>query len=189
MFIMFCLPLGLASADVGTSQAMPTAVRSAVSAVMHSRGSGRVLDILLPAVGSAEMATLQQKAARAHKPMQIGFGRLLPAPFDNDIQPFLKWVQESDGSETAVFTVTSPGALALRLGVEVSRLDDASELYFFGMTMLQQPFGPYTAKEMRNQRKDANSRTDHDIYWSPIVEGETIAVAVWRPGAVQGRSI
>jgi hypothetical protein len=110
--------------------------------------------------------------------MPIGFGRPLPAPFVADVQPFLQWVREQDGSMRAAFTVSSPGARAVRLGIDTTGLLDGTEFYFFGVDSPEQEFGPTAVEAMRMGAKTEGDKTARGLYWSPVIEGETIRVLV-----------
>jgi len=76
-----------------------------------------------------------------------------------------------------VFTVSSPGAQALRLALDVTDLPEGVELRFFSLEMPTQVFGPFTVRDLRPESKDAaQTATEAALYWSPVIEGETIGV-------------
>ena len=139
------------------------------------------LNIVLPPVDASEKAALA--AGSKDQPLQIGFGRAIPAAYQGDLQPLLQWVPEADGTATAVVAVTSPGAQALRVALDVTDLPGGVELRFFSLAQPAQVFGPFTARDMRQASKDANApRTP---YWSPVIEGETVGVELRRTQAAR----
>lgn len=152
----------------------------------QSFAAANVLNIVLPAPEPAEKAAFQQLLTQAGQPMQIGFGRPVPAPFHADVQPFLHWAEGPDGSATAAFTVTSPDARALRLGIDPAGLVQGTELYFYGVASPAQEFGPVA---LRDVSIAPTGDAPHGLYWSPVIEGETIRVVLRHPGPPGSRNI
>jgi len=137
------------------------------------------LHIVLPPVSEAEKAALAPRSK--DQPMQIGFGRPIPAARQGDLQPLLRWVPEADGTATAAVAVTSPGARALRVALAVGDLPAGIELRFFSLAQPAQVFGPFTARDLRQASKDANAPPTP--YWSPVIEGETAGIELRRTQA------
>jgi len=164
-----------AGGSVPPAAAIPTQAATDTTLKRDYTQSAISLSIVLAPVDDAEKATLP--TGRKDQPLQIGFGRALPAPYQGDLQPLLEWVQEADGTATAVFAVTSPGAQALRLALDVTDLPAGVELRFFSLALPPQVFGPFTTRELRPGGQEATqSAAEAMLYWSPVIEGETIGV-------------
>src|SRR5688572_3704578 len=76
------------------------------------------------------------------------------------------------GGEVARLSVTSPGAQALRAVLDLAAVADDVEMVFFGSAAPERLFGPYRVG-------DATKRA---AWWSPMTEGETLAVEFFAPG-------
>ena len=150
------------------------------------------LRITLSPVMPAEKAAL---AARKDQPLKIGFGRDIPPPYDKNLEPLITWTAHPEGGNTAAFTVTSPGARAMRLALVVPRVEQGVEVRFFNAG-LGQVLGPFTAKDISSpsQQKARGSMSankvsakpdgEEFIFWSPVIEGETIGVEIYLPASV-----
>lgn len=82
--------------------------------------------------------------------------------------------------------VTSPGARATRVGIELEGLPENAEMRFFG-SKNSDTFGPFTARSIRAQQagSDAAVEPTPALFWSPVIEGETAGVEVYLPGPVE----
>jgi len=141
------------------------------------------LEIILDPVTEAEKATL---GGRKDQPLQIGLGRDIPSPYREDLQPLLTWTPLASGALTAAFTVTSPGARALRLALAAAHIPDGAEVRFFSVAYPEQIFGPFTATDMfRPGEKPAAGHAKPDeqtvLFWSPVLEGDTVGVEIYLP--------
>ncbi|HZW25303.1 MAG TPA: hypothetical protein VFF26_07460 [Gallionella sp.] len=110
------------------------------------------------------------------KSLQIGFGRTVPAAIADAVAPqLLNWQPLATGGMAAQFTITSPGAAALRLALAVRKIPQGAEARFTGSANPNDVLGPVASAQML---KDA-------VYWSPMVEGDSATVEIsLPPGAV-----
>ena len=139
------------------------------------------LRITLPEVTSAEQAAWEGRERTG--PLQIGFGREIPAAWQDDLAPRLEWTTLSDGTLVSALSVTSPGALALRVAV-FATLDPGAELRFSGPADLDHHFAPLTQSDFVPQ---ASASAAVDMFdppvWSPVIEGETAWIEVTLPSS------
>ncbi len=150
------------------------------------------LNILLDSVTYTEKAQL---STAKNQPLKIGFGRDLPSHYRGDLQPLLTWTPKADGAQIGTFSVTSPGAKALRLALQAERLPEGVEVRFFSFSLPEQVFGPFTRRDIMKQalqRESANekkplskgstvSTEDEALFWSPVIEGDTLGVEIFAP--------
>lgn len=135
-------------------------------------------------VGYREMALdrlvkLQQYNASARpKAMQIGIGRQLAGEGIGRTTPALRWVPLASGGAVARLQVSSPDALGLRVGLQVTGLHPHVELRFGGSDAPTRVVAAITAAEAR-QAADAQG-----IYWSPATDGISQVIEVYRPAHV-----
>lgn len=87
------------------------------------------LRIVLPPADSSS----RRKAAETREggELQIGFNRAIPLEFQGDLSPRIDWVSLPGGSLAGAVSVTSPGALAMRVGFYAD-LSGGGEIRFFG---------------------------------------------------------
>ena len=159
------------------------------------------LRIILPEVTSSERATWTEQ--RENEPSQIGFGREIPAVYQDDLASRLTWDTLSDGSLVSALSVSSPGASALRVAVYAS-LGSGAELRFFSLADLEQHFDPLTEQDFTPQASEppVDPPTEHDFtsqtselptadesevqdpsLWSPVIEGETVGIEITLPSS------
>jgi hypothetical protein len=80
----------------------------------------------------------------------------------------------SDGGQVAAFSITSPGASALRVAIDLEGLPEETEIRFFG-SKNSETFGPFTARSIRAQQAVGNSADTESaqvLFWSPVIEGK-----------------
>ena len=133
------------------------------------------LEIILPQVTPAETAGVTQQAP-AKLPVTVGVGRDVPTEYQEELKAGWHWQDAPDGGQTTVFTVTSPGALSIRIALITADMTEGIELRFFGTASPERVFGPYTVKDLVDD-------TAGGLFWSPVVEGETIGVEIYRPAS------
>ncbi len=139
------------------------------------------LSITLPEVTDTEHAAWEGRKRTV--PLQIGFGREIPVAYQDDLAPRLEWTTLSDGSVVSALSVTSPGALALRVAV-FATLDPGAELRFSGPADLDHHFGPLTQSDFvpRTSESAVVDMFDPPV-WSPVIEGETAWIEVSLPSS------
>lgn len=149
------------------------------------------LAITLAPVTATETAQLAEaNAATKGQALQVGFGRAIPTADRAEVLFRLAWTQFPNGTLASAFTVTSPQARSVRLGLIAPALAEGVEIRFFRPEghsgVLNQSFGPFT-KELLPQRASVTSSSrqpeDPEQFWSPVVQGDTIGVEVYLPSA------
>ena len=114
------------------------------------------------------------------EPLKVGFNREIPATDAKLLDPAaLIWSSAEGGRVTAV-SVTSPGAVALRLAVAFTRLPAGAEVRFFGLDASRQVFGPITMQQIRALTIPARPG-EPGVFWSPVVSGETVGMEIYVP--------
>ena len=125
------------------------------------------LRLVLSAPSTAELATLAVDAS----PPVVGLGRPIPAAQRFIQGTRLSWHALADGSRIAVFSVRSPGAQALRLQLAPEDLPADVTLRFYAPGRPARVVGSVSAAEL-------SAAMD---YWTPTVDGDTIAVEIHLP--------
>lgn len=125
-------------------------------------------------------AAVQQDASGPQGRLQVGVNRAVPP---GALRPLaggaLGWTPVAGGSVTAV-SLTSPGAVGLRLAIAFERLPDGAEVRFFGVGPDGQVMGPFSSSQLRALMVPGESG-EPDVFWSPDVSGETAAMEVFVP--------
>ena len=119
--------------------------------------------IVLPPVAKAKVEQAQE---RAGGPLRIGAHRLPPA--EGDLSPRILWRTIADGKAVGVFTVESPNARFIRLGLSID-LPAGGELRFFS---------PRNASETYPSVRSFEVPDGDTPLWTPTVEGDVIGVEV-----------
>ncbi len=159
---------------------------SVLSAQAPVRAAGKALHLeaLRLAPGSAPVSVVRLGEADAaqidevrransdpkNKRLQIGIGRDVPAGSDAGSDS-LAW-KAVPGGQAAHWQVTSLGAHALRVGLEVTRLAPGTEISFAGQGGSGTIYGPFTAEQVTFGR---------NLWWSPVLEGDSAVVEVFVP--------
>jgi lysyl endopeptidase len=126
---------------------------------------------------TAKPASSSAKSAINNKQrLAVGFARNLPATIGDVRLSDLAWTPVADGGVAARITVTSPGAAALRVALQLKNAPSQLVLRFTGSST-DAVFGPIAAATLAAQSP----------YWSPVLEGETATVEFALPaGAAVG---
>ena len=138
------------------------------------------LRIALPETSAASAAAPAE--ARGNGPLVIGHARELPREFRGDLSPHLDWTPIDDGSIVSALTVTSPGALGMRVGVRADMVPGA-EIRFFSADAAEED-----ARQAGTDRtfpvvtrEDFHEGGEPEILWSPTVEGEALGIEITLP--------
>lgn len=121
----------------------------------------------LPELDPKRILEVQAHNARGgNVPTQIGINRAV------EPLPALKWVAAPGGS-VARIEITSPDALGMRVGLDVSALPAGVELRFAGdLAPGQVALVPVA---------QAKSQLANGVYWSPMTDGATQVIEVFAP--------
>ena len=144
--------------------------------------------IELPAVSDAERQAARRESERSVHSLvdTIGFGRTVPERYAERVRgEDLHWDRASDGGEVAVIGLRSPGASALRVLLSVDALPEGSELRFYNPADPAAAVGPIGVAEVLADRQGEGAA----LYWSPIIEGDAIAVEVYVPPGTDPGSV
>jgi hypothetical protein len=117
-------------------------------------------------------------AHAVNKALQVGIHRDLREEGIAAQQPALSWKSLPDGGSAARFAVTSPGALALRLGLNFKQIPAGAELRFLGAN------DGDVAVAVVNGEEIARLRREQPVYWTPVTEGESQTVEIYLPAGV-----
>ena len=114
------------------------------------------------------------KASTKGSRTAVGFARPLPASENVVMLSALPWHNLANGMQAARITVNSPGAGALRIGLSLAMPPSGLTLRFRGSASGATVQGPVDA---------AHVAVD-DIYWSPLLDGDTAVVELALPQGV-----
>ena len=121
------------------------------------------------------------------KPVQVGFGRTLPAPYDRvlDLNQ-LAWTELPTGGQLALLSVRSPGAAAIRLLLDLISLPEGVELRFFKPEDHSNISEPWTHVDAVQAAQgfvpdDASGLRVSAPRWSPVIEGDSIGLEIFLP--------
>lgn len=128
-----------------------THIQQSQSGDQTSSSAPITLRIALPSVTNSERATWTER--QENQPSQIGFSREMPEAYQDDLAPGLEWTTLNDGTLSSRLSVTSPGALALRIAVYAS-LDPGAELRFFSLADSAQRFKSLTQRDFPPPRPE-----------------------------------
>ncbi|MBE2293669.1 MAG: hypothetical protein IAF00_01920, partial [Phycisphaerales bacterium] len=149
------------------------------------RATTSSLQIMLDPVTVTEKSMLVPSGK--DQPLKIGFAREVPQPYQDDLSSWLSWKSLSDGTQVAAFSVSSPDAQAIRVGIDVADLPEAAEIRIFG-SKNSESFGPFTVKSIRAQPTGGGTNSTESaatLFWSPVIEGETAEVEIGLPASVE----
>ena len=147
-----------------------------------SSTSPTALRIALPPASAASQRS-SKGARRDPPPFRIGFHRVMPNEFQEDLSPLLRWVSRDDGSIASSVIVTSAGAFAMRAGIH-AELPAGGELHFFGGAETKQQAEQGRTAPALPVITQADFHLEGgkpEILWSPVVEGDSIGVEITLP--------
>lgn len=181
------LAAGMAVADdtvrsTGSLRQPPAKSAEAPARLLLPPTAARVAHaIVLPPVTAAELEQLGERS-RLAKRLEIGLGRALPAGDTRIALDALVWQPVPGGGRVATVQVQSPGAAALRIAIAAGSLPAGVALRFHAPATPGTVYGPYDAAALRRIAGDAD-------YWSPVVEGDTLAIEAHASGPVAGHLV
>ncbi len=127
----------------------------------------------------ARLLDLQKRnALRQRKGVQIGMARKLATEgATTAASPVLQWRTVSGGA-VARARISSPDALAVRVGLQVKQLHPDVELRFAGSD------APGDVVEVITAGRAQSLADAQGIYWSPSTDGQTQWIEIYRPAHV-----
>ncbi len=111
------------------------------------------------------------------KAIQIGIGRRASYESAQSKLPALTWRPVAGGTVAKV-EIRSMDALALRVGLDVSRLDSRVELRFGGSARPSEVVAMMTGAEVKRLPGT------NGLFWSPNTDGDTQFIEIFRPKSV-----
>lgn len=128
-------------------------------------------EVRLGEVTTAEIENLKKLNASSGGPLAVGFPRNFPEIFFLS-ENSLSWITLQDGSKVTQVRITSPGANALRLQLNIIKMDDGVELKFTGNWSPTEVIGPVTIQNIHSELSN---------YWSPTTSGDSITLEIHLP--------
>jgi hypothetical protein len=161
--------------SVPPARSTTPAVSKAQATLLLDGGTAQ-LSIALPAPAAAELSRLKSASTAGSRmqPTPIGFGRDVPAAQRTIAMSSLQWQRTSEGGRAAQIVVTSPGASALRVALQMQATDPDVVIRLKGDGAQAKAMGPYAANEIAETAQKVGE------WWSPVLEGSsaTIEIAV-----------
>ena len=123
----------------------------------------------LPSLNAEERAWVADPK-KIPGPARMGFGRAVPVEDMVDAFAAAQWRQTPSGGHVVAVQLHSPGALGLRIGLQLSILPEASLLGFFDAN--GNPVAAFSGAELN---------VAEGPFWSPLIRGDTAILAVNLP--------
>lgn len=144
--------------------------------------------VILPTLANTKIQLVKSAVSRA---LQVGVGRYLPAEHGGELPPeALNWSKTVVGGQVAVLQLTSEGAAAVRVALQVYAIPDTAQLRVFAVT----PSSVAATGEIfaiSGAQLNASLATDRAgrdgdakeplLYWLPIVTGNTYGLEIYLP--------
>lgn len=130
-------------------------------------------------VATTKITELRTRNATSDsKMMQIGVHRDARVEAITLRDPVLVWKPANGGGLVAQIAITSPGALGLRVGMNVHAIPPGAEMRFSGTNNGQGATAVSIADEIK--------RLIHEqpVYWTPVTEGEQQLIEIYLPPGV-----
>jgi V8-like Glu-specific endopeptidase len=151
----------------------------------HIRSSHVRAFALLPPLAERKAAEMQPQPKGA--PLKVGFGRDVPDLVDaNAAAAALQWQRNPDGTLTAALSVTSETASSLRAALRVEQLPANATVRFQapGEASVFEVSGEEIAAALARNAETGDTSAAARLYWSPLIEGDTLLVEVELPPGV-----
>lgn len=136
----------------------------------NSAGLTSSHEILLPPLAPDERESLNEGDKESGEPMQVGLARELSEADQTVPLSTLTWT-EADGQKRAQFSLRSPDATSLRLGLEMAG-EGCDPL---SLTFLR------AGSDSGESVSGSAVRRIKDVWWSPVIEGDTARVRLTHP--------
>ena len=173
--LAFAQIVSVPPADYRPNASVSTKSETTGALLLPSTASGRKVE--LPAPAASELNALKSKPlppsgkpTPKNRRLTIGFARTVPAAESSHRLAELPWQAAGGDTLAAQVTVTSPGAAGVRVGIKLSGAPAGLVVRFKGSGS-DTVFGPY----------DARSFGKRDLYWSPVLEGDTATIELAVP--------
>jgi lysyl endopeptidase len=152
-----------------------------------------VPNVRLDPLGSEDFARELASGGGSGVARQVGVGRVVMALRSGDaVLSRLAWEALPEGDHVAAFSVTSPGATALRVGLRINSLPRDTILRFYGPASRfasEVTNDEVRATFMRNMEDDDDLVEDTRIYWSPVIGGDTVVLEIDIPAGADMQDV
>ena len=136
--------------------------------------------VVLPEPSQDERAALRARnAARTvrnermtRSSLAVGFPRSVPQSMRGQPLSALPWITLADGARAAKVDVTSPGAAAMRVALEMQEAVPGMTLRFTGNGERAEALGPVTAADV------AADTARFGLSWSPVLDGDVATIEI-----------
>jgi lysyl endopeptidase len=127
----------------------------------------------LPEPTAGELSSLRSAPSQGArlKPLPIGFGRDVPQALRSVALDALHWQAVAGGGRAAQLVIESPGAVALRIALQVSSTGPDVSIRMQGDGPRAGVMGPYASRDIA-----AASATG--AWWSPVLEGSRATLEI-----------
>jgi hypothetical protein len=173
-----------AEAEIFQGGSDPEVQRVAPSADAH-------WSVVLPELPAASTVTAKTASTLpSNQPLQVGIGRDVPPDQASVLSPeTLGWSPTADGGQVALLSLTSEGAQALRIALQVYAMPDPAQLRFFAPDRPDTQVFVVSGAEINVSLAADRASRDADasesvLYWPPIVEGDTEEIEIYLPPGV-----
>jgi lysyl endopeptidase len=167
----FGLALGAHAQSMTAAEAPAPAKAAEVQAFKMPPGSIAAAHVRLDAPSPAAIeAVKRSNATERRKALQVGLGQEVTSAAAGERA--LLWMP-APGGAVAHWQVSSHGAKALRVALDVTHMPAGAEVRFAGSASMGTVYGPVTAADILKLGSP---------YWSPVLEGDTATIEVFMPG-------
>ncbi len=177
----------------------PRAYENPKAAESRSSREPQLLSALSPSRGKhVELAPLTESRMTepqdpfSSAPVKIGFLReVLALSTSPQVATALEWTTNPDGFLVGHLSVRSSGAAALRMGLRFYLLPPELELRFHDETLnqIEVVSGTEIQSVLGENQKAGDTSEDALIYWSPVINGESLGVEFSLPPGVTTESL
>src|SRR5215472_833476 len=189
LLLAFVLP-SIASAQIAVRPALyaggPTSMPwSARPLVTPDTAPRHIIALAAPGLTASDLnatgraPTNRSTSANRRRLIEVGFARPVPDLQQRIDLAALPWQAVSGGGKAARVEVRSPGAAAVRLGLEVSGPGPGVTFRFAGSNRPKQTFSPIPVSAIAPSK----------LYWSPILEGEAGTLEINVPPGVDASGL
>jgi hypothetical protein len=161
-----------------------------------ARSTGLSRSIALPALPSKQLQALKQgrtpDVAAQSVPTQTGIGRAIDATSrESDFSNMLRWYPTGTGGLIAAVSITSPGALHLRLSLLVTALPEQAILrtYTQNGTGLHEVTGKEILATIQRNRDAGDLSEEGRTYWLPPTDGSEATLEIELPAGQSSKSV
>jgi hypothetical protein len=167
----------------------PATLESKTEGAKAGRGRARSVHATTVPLGpppTGAMTTAPESHGKPGTPLQIGFGRDVPALATEDAAvAFLSYEPQADGSTVLAASINSPGAAAMRLGLRVRKLPAGVVLRFYSPdeAMLFELTGEQILETRSRSTARRARRPQCADLLVPAIEGDTVVIEAELPRA------